>query len=62
MPGAYPHTSTYALTNATLPWIMKLANLGVDRALEESEPMRKSLNLRDGKIMHEGVAKIYFGK
>lgn len=56
MPGAYPHTSTYALTNATLPWILKLANLGVDRALEESEALRKSLNLRDGEIMNEAVA------
>ena len=56
MPGAYPRTSTYALTNATLPWILQLANLGPDRAVAESEPLRKSLNLRNGGIMNEAVA------
>lgn len=57
MPGAYPRTSTYALTNATLPWILTLANNGVDKALADFPPLRKSLNLRDGKIVNEAVAK-----
>lgn len=57
MPGAYPRTSTYALTNATLPWILTLANNGVDKALADFLPLRKSLNLRDGKIVNEAVAE-----
>ena len=57
MPGAYPRTSTYALTNATLPWILTLAKHGVDNALAEFLPLRKSLNLRDGKILNEAVAE-----
>ena len=56
MPGAYPRTSTYALTNATLPWILTLAKYGVDKALGEFPALKKSLNLRDGKIVNEAVA------
>lgn len=57
MPGAYPRTSTYALTNATLPWILTLAKNGVDKALADFPPLRKSLNLRGGKILNTAVAK-----
>lgn len=55
MPGAVAHTSTYALTNATLPYVMKLANKGLD-ALTLDEPLRKGLNVADGKVTLEAIA------
>src|ERR1700728_2060195 len=52
MPGAVPITSTYALTNATLPYAIELAEKGVSEALEESEGLRKGLNVRAGEITY----------
>ena len=57
MPGAVPITSTYALTNATLPYVLELADRGVDEALAENPGLRKGLNVRDGEIMHPAVAE-----
>jgi len=57
MPGAVPITSTYALTNATLPYLIELADLGVDEALERNVGLRMGLNVRDGQIMHPAVAE-----
>ncbi len=57
MPGAVPITSTYALTNATLPYVIELAYLGVDEALERNRGLRMGLNVRDGKITHPAVAE-----
>ena len=56
MPGAVPITSTYALTNATLPYALELAEKGVSEALEESPGLRMGLNVRDGEITHPAVA------
>lgn len=56
MPGAFPHTSTQALTNATLPYIRKLARLGADAAVATSPELASALNLRDGAIIHPAVA------
>ena len=56
MPGAVPITSTYALTNATLPYVIDLADSGVDAALERSAALRLGLNVRDGEITHPAVA------
>jgi alanine dehydrogenase len=56
MPGAVPITSTYALTNATLPYVLELADRGVDEALAESPGLAKGLNVREGEIMHPAVA------
>jgi alanine dehydrogenase len=56
MPGAVPITSTYALTNATLPYVIELANLGVDAALEHNPGLRSGLNVRAGQITHPAVA------
>ena len=56
MPGAYPRTSTFALTNATLPWVLRLAALGADKAVAEFTPLRKALNLQAGKVMNAAVA------
>jgi alanine dehydrogenase len=56
MPGAVPITSTYALTNATLPYVLELAG-GVDRALARSLELRAGVNVRDGEIVHPAVAQ-----
>jgi len=56
MPGAVAHTSTYALTNATLPYVVKLANKGLD-ALNSDPALRKGLNVAQGKVTLEAIAK-----
>jgi alanine dehydrogenase len=57
MPGAYPRTSTLALTNATLPYIRILANLGVERAIRGNPPLSSALNIYRGHIVHRGLAQ-----
>jgi alanine dehydrogenase len=57
MPGAVPITSTYALTNATLPYLIELAELGVREALEHNDGLRKGLNVDHGEITHPAVAE-----
>jgi alanine dehydrogenase len=57
MPGAVPITSTYALTNATLPYVLALADHGVDEALERDPGLRLGLNVKDGEITHPAVAE-----
>ncbi len=57
MPGAVPITSTYALTNATLPYVIELAEHGIEEALERNEGLRSGLNVQDGEIMHPAVAE-----
>jgi alanine dehydrogenase len=59
MPGAVPRTSTYALTNATLPWVRKLARLGAQRAIKEDAHLRTALNAWKGTITHGGVAEAF---
>jgi alanine dehydrogenase len=59
IPGAYPRTSTFALTNATFPYVIQIADKGYERALEENEALRKGLNLFDGKVVCQGVAKSF---
>jgi alanine dehydrogenase len=56
MPGAVPITSTYALTNATLPYVLDLAELGVEEAFERNPGLRLGLNVQAGEIMHPAVA------
>jgi len=56
MPGAVPATSTKALTNATLPYVLQLADRGVDAALETSLELSSGLNVRGGEIVHPAVA------
>ena len=57
MPGAYPRTSTLALTNRTLPYIKILAKTGIENAIKENEPLRTALNTYKGKIMHKAIAE-----
>ena len=59
MPGIVPRTSTYALTNATLPYLLRLASDGVDRAIQADPGLAKGVNLKDGKIVHRGVAEAH---
>lgn len=58
MPGAVAHTSTYALTNATLPYIEKIANAGLD-ALRSDPALRKGLNVASGKVTLQAIAEQY---
>lgn len=59
MPGAVPYTSTIALTNATLPYAIQLANKGWQQACRESTPLRKGLNVVKGKVVYQGVAEAF---
>ena len=56
MPGAYPRTSTLALTNATLPYIRLLAELGGEQAVRMSPELASALNIKAGMVMHPGLA------
>jgi alanine dehydrogenase len=56
MPGAVPYTSTLALTNATLPYAVQLANKGWQKACADNEELKKGLNIANGKILYKGVA------
>jgi alanine dehydrogenase len=59
MPGAVPHTSTYALTNVTLPYAVQLANKGWRTALVENPALRPGLNTHEGAITYEAVAAAF---
>ena len=59
MPGAVPATSTYALANATIKYGLALANKGWQRALADDAGLAKGLNVHEGKIMYEAVAKAH---
>ena len=56
MPGAVPYTSTLALTNATLPYAIQLANKGWKKACQDNEELAKGLNIIEGKIVYQGVS------
>ena len=56
MPGAVPRTSTFALTNATLPFVLEIANSGIKGSLASKGPLRRGFNLFDGKVVHRAVA------
>ena len=59
MPGAVPHTSTWALTNATLPYALQLANKGWRQAMLENAPLAAGLNTQDGLVTCRGVADAF---
>lgn len=56
MPGAVPRTSTVALNNATLPFVLALANLGYKEAMRRNSHLLNGLNVANGKITHQAVA------
>ncbi|HUM87953.1 MAG TPA: alanine dehydrogenase [Prolixibacteraceae bacterium] len=59
MPGAVPRTSTIALTNATLPFALDIANNGWKNACKRSEPLKKGINIALGKVVYPGVAEAF---
>jgi alanine dehydrogenase len=59
MPGAVPRTSTIALTNATLPYAINLANNGWKNACRKDEALKKGLNIVKGQIVYKGVAEAF---
>ncbi len=59
IPGAVPYTSTLALTNATLPYAIQLADKGWRKACAENEELRKGLNVVEGKVVYRSVAEAW---
>lgn len=59
MPGAVPYTSTLALTNATLPFALQLAQKGWKKACEDNKDLKKGLNVINGDIVYKGVAEAF---
>lgn len=59
MPGAVPYTSTLALTNATLPYALKLANHGWKKACHDHIDLKKGLNIVNGKVVYRAVAEAF---
>lgn len=59
IPGAVPQTSTWALTNATLPYVTQLADKGWKRACEENPGLKAGLNIIEGKIVYPAVAEAF---
>jgi alanine dehydrogenase len=57
MPAAVPHTSTFALTNATFPYLLELANFGLETACERHAALRDGVNTYNGYVTHGGVAE-----
>jgi alanine dehydrogenase len=57
IPGAFPRTSTFALTNATFPYVLQIADKGYKKAMEENAALRKGLNLMDGQVVYQAVAE-----
>ena len=57
MPAAVPRTSTFALTNATLPYVLSLGQKGLKQALTDDETLRKGVNVHAGQVVHRAVAE-----
>ncbi len=57
MPGAVPRTSTFALTNATLPYVLRIAEHGLREAASDDPTLRPGVNTHEGKVTHEAVAR-----
>jgi alanine dehydrogenase len=59
MPGAVPRTSSFALANATLPYILRVADMGLEDALRGDPGLAKGLNLYQGHITYDAVADVF---
>ena len=59
MPGAVGRTSTFALCNATLPWISRLAEIGAQKATDFGGPLREALNIHHGRVKNAAVASAF---
>jgi alanine dehydrogenase len=59
MPGAVGRTSTFALCNVTLPWALRLAQLGMPAAAEDSRPLARAVNIYQGVVTNRAVAETF---
>ena len=59
MPGAVGRTSTYALCNVTLPWVLQIADLGIEAAMEKLPPVARAVNMHQGKVTNQPVAETF---
>lgn len=59
MPGAVGRTSTFALCNVTLPWVIQLAKNGIAPAIAKSKPLHDALNIYQGKVTNQAVAETF---
>ena len=59
MPGAVPRTSTYALSNATLPYALKLANMGLKDAVKADHTLAPGVNTYEGHVTYDAVAEAF---
>lgn len=59
MPGAVGRTSTFALCNVTLPWTLRIADLGLERAVEQSCPIASAVNIHRGRVTNRAVAETF---
>lgn len=59
MPGAVPYTSTMALTNVTLPYVILLAELGWKKACTQREDLRKGLNIINGEVVYKEISEVF---
>ncbi len=57
MPGVVPRTSTMALTNAALPYVLEIAKKGYEKAVKENPEIAKGINLVRGELTHKAVAE-----
>ena len=59
MPGAVGRTSTYALTNVTLPYVLQLANKGAEKACKDNPGLGLGVNVKQGKVTNVAVAETF---
>ena len=59
MPGAVPHTSTHALVNATLPYVLEIANHGWRDAVRRDAALAEGVNVVEGSVVYEPVAEAH---
>ena len=59
MPGAVGRTSTYALCNVTLPWVLAIAGRGIERAAKELKPVAHAVNIMSGEVTNQAVARTF---
>jgi alanine dehydrogenase len=59
MPGAVGRTSTFALCNVTLPWVLQVANQGVEQAIKQSPALASAVNIHRGQVTNRPVAETF---
>jgi alanine dehydrogenase len=59
MPGAVGRTSTYALCNVTLPWVLRIAAAGIEKAAAKSPPIARAINMHAGAVTNRPVAETF---